>query len=59
MNKRTSLSHVLAAILSGLLLAAAFPKLDQTWLLIFALAPLFWALRPVGRESEAHPAFLL
>jgi apolipoprotein N-acyltransferase len=45
MNKRTSLSHVLAAILSGLLLAAAFPKLDQTWLLIFALAPLFWALR--------------
>ena len=45
MNKRTSLSHVLAAILSGLLLAAAFPKWDQTYLLIFALVPLLWALR--------------
>jgi len=45
MNKPTSLSHFLAAILSGLLLAAAFPKLDQTWLLIFALVPLLWALR--------------
>ncbi|MDO9532969.1 MAG: apolipoprotein N-acyltransferase [Deltaproteobacteria bacterium] len=45
MNKRTNLSHVLAAILSGLLLAAAFPKWDQTYLLIFALVPLFWALK--------------
>jgi len=45
MNKRTNLSHVLAAILSGLLLAAAFPKWDQTWLLIFALVPLLWALK--------------
>ena len=26
-------------------MAAAFPKWDQTWLLIFALVPLFWALR--------------
>ncbi|HZK13850.1 MAG TPA: hypothetical protein VFC55_04980, partial [Desulfobaccales bacterium] len=45
MNKRTSLSHVLAAVLSGLLLAAAFPKWDQTYLLIFALVPLLWALK--------------
>jgi apolipoprotein N-acyltransferase len=44
MYKPVSLSHVLAAILSGLLLAAAFPKLDQTYLLIFALVPLLWAL---------------
>jgi apolipoprotein N-acyltransferase len=45
MNKPTRLSHLLAAILSGLLVAAAFPKLDQTYLLIFALVPLLWALR--------------
>ncbi len=50
MNKRTSLSHILAATLSGLLLAAAFPKWDQTWLLIFALAPLLWALK--GRSLK-------
>ena len=51
MNKRTSLSHILAAILSGLLLAAAFPKWDQTWLLIFALVPLLWALK--GQSLKA------
>ena len=45
MNKRAGLPQVLAAILSGLLLAAAFPKWDQTYLLIFALVPLLWALR--------------
>jgi apolipoprotein N-acyltransferase len=45
MTKPTSLSHFLAAIFSGLLLAMAFPKWDQTYLLIFALVPLFWALR--------------
>jgi apolipoprotein N-acyltransferase len=45
MNKPTSLSHIMAAVLSGLLLAAAFPKLDQTYLLAFALVPLLWALR--------------
>jgi apolipoprotein N-acyltransferase len=47
---RVRLSHILAAILSGLLLAAAFPKWDQTWLLIFALVPLFWALK--GRSLK-------
>ena len=51
MNKRAGLSHILAAILSGLLLAAAFPKWDQTWLLIFALVPLLWALR--GQSLKA------
>jgi apolipoprotein N-acyltransferase len=51
MNKRTSLAHLLAAILSGLLLAAAFPKWDQTYLLIFALVPLLWALR--GQSLKA------
>ena len=51
MNKRASLPHVLAAILSGLLLAAAFPKWDQTYLLIFALVPLLWALK--GQSLKA------
>ena len=45
------LSHLLAAILSGLLLAAAFPKWDQTYLLIFALVPLLWALQ--GQSLKA------
>ena len=48
---RTRLSHLLAAILSGLLLAAAFPKWDQTYLLIFALVPLLWALK--GQSLKA------
>jgi apolipoprotein N-acyltransferase len=51
MNQRTSLSHVLAAVLSGLLVAAAFPKWDQTWLLPVALVPLLWALR--GKSLKA------
>ena len=51
MNKRTSLSHILAAILSGLLVAAAFPTWDQTWLLIVALVPLLWALQ--GQSLKA------
>ncbi|MGO8762545.1 MAG: apolipoprotein N-acyltransferase [Desulfobaccales bacterium] len=51
MNKRTSLSHVFAAILSGLLVAAAFPKWDQTWLLVCALVPLLWALK--GKSLQA------
>ncbi|MEJ2673163.1 MAG: apolipoprotein N-acyltransferase [Deltaproteobacteria bacterium] len=55
MTKRTRISHLLAAILSGLLLAATFPKWDQTYLLIFALVPLFWALR--GKSFKA--GFLL
>jgi apolipoprotein N-acyltransferase len=51
MTKPTTLSHILAAVLSGLLLAAAFPNLNQTYLLIFALVPLFWALR--GKSLKA------
>jgi apolipoprotein N-acyltransferase len=48
---RTRPSHVLAAVLSGLLVAAAFPKWDQSYLLIFALVPLLWALR--GKSLKA------
>jgi apolipoprotein N-acyltransferase len=51
MNKRTSLAHIAAAVLSGLLVAAAFPNWDQTYLLIFALVPLFWALK--GKSLKA------
>jgi apolipoprotein N-acyltransferase len=48
---RVRLSHLLAAILSGLLVAAAFPKWDHAWLLIFALVPLLWALK--GKSPKA------
>ncbi|MBW1991002.1 MAG: apolipoprotein N-acyltransferase [Deltaproteobacteria bacterium] len=42
---RLSLGHWLACMLSGLALAAAFPKWDQTYLLPVALWPLFYALQ--------------
>ncbi len=48
---RTALNHILAAILSGLLLAAAFPKWNQTYLLFIALIPLYWALQ--GKSLKA------
>jgi apolipoprotein N-acyltransferase len=51
MNKRLNLPQIIAAVLSGFLLAAAFPKWDQTYLLPFALVPLFWALQ--GRSLKA------
>ena len=41
----------LAAVLSGLLLVAAFPRYDQGYLLFFALVPLFWALRGQSRRA--------
>ncbi len=44
-------SHLVAAVLSGLLLAAAFPKWDYNYLLPVALIPLFWALK--GRSLKA------
>ncbi|MGB7911037.1 MAG: hypothetical protein WCF59_02305 [Desulfobaccales bacterium] len=48
---RTALDHILAAILSGLLLAAAFPKWNQFYLLFVALIPLYWALQ--GKSLKA------
>ncbi|HEX9884144.1 MAG TPA: hypothetical protein VGA79_09280, partial [Desulfobaccales bacterium] len=42
---RIKFTHIGAAVLSGLLLAAAFPKWDQAYLLVVALVPLLWALR--------------
>jgi apolipoprotein N-acyltransferase len=51
MYQRLRLSHLLAAILSGLLLAGAFPKWNDAFLLIFALVPLLWALR--GKSLKA------
>ncbi|OPX20909.1 MAG: apolipoprotein N-acyltransferase [Desulfobacca sp. 4484_104] len=49
------LKAVLAAVFSGLLLTAAFPKFNQTYLLWLALVPLFWALPGVSGRN----AFLL
>lgn len=51
MNKRLSLEHLIAALLSGFLLAVAFPKWDLTYLLFVALIPLFWALQ--GKSLKA------
>src|SRR5512135_2512673 len=51
MNKRTNLEHLLAAVLSGLLLAVGFPKWDLTYLLLVALVPLYWALQGKSLRS--------
>ena len=51
MNKRTSLEHILAAVLSGLLLALGFPKWDLSYLLFVALVPLYWALPGKSRRA--------
>jgi apolipoprotein N-acyltransferase len=48
---RIGFSHVAAAVLSGLLLAAAFPKWDHNYLLAVALVPLFWALKGKSRKA--------
>ncbi|MFZ2088372.1 MAG: apolipoprotein N-acyltransferase [Desulfobaccales bacterium] len=42
---------LLAAIFSGLLLAAAFPKYDQSYLLFVGLIPMLWALRGQTRKA--------
>lgn len=47
--------NVLAALISGLLLTAAFPKLSQSYLLWVALVPLLWALH----GQTGRTAFLL
>jgi apolipoprotein N-acyltransferase len=44
MHESLKLKNFAAAILSGLLLAAAFPKWNQAYLLVVALVPLLWAL---------------
>ncbi|MDI6852675.1 MAG: apolipoprotein N-acyltransferase [Deltaproteobacteria bacterium] len=54
-RSRRSSAPFLACIISGLLLAAAFPKWDQTYLLPIALWPLFWALQ----EQRPKRAFWL
>jgi apolipoprotein N-acyltransferase len=51
MNKPVNLDHILAAVVSGLLLAAAFPNWNQTYLLFVALIPLYWAVP--GRSLTA------
>jgi apolipoprotein N-acyltransferase len=48
---RIGFSHWAAAVISGLMLAAAFPKWDQNYLLAVALVPLFWALRGQSRQA--------
>ncbi len=58
MNQRLRLEHLLAALVSGVLLAAAFPKWDLTWLLFVALIPLFWALQGKSLKAAFGLGFL-
>src|SRR5438874_3460101 len=46
-------ARLVAAVLSGLLLAAAFPPLDLGPLALVALAPLLWAWRGAGPRAAA------
>ena len=58
MNKRLRLEHLIAALLSGFLLAVAFPKWDLTWLLFVALIPLFWAVQGKSLKAAFGLGFL-
>jgi len=60
MNPRltTGWGPVWAAVLSGVLLAAAFPKFDLTFLLPLALPPLYWAIREVPPGRAFRLGFL-
>lgn len=46
-----------AAVVSGLLVAAAFPPLDFTWLVWVALLPLLWALGSVAGKRAGLRGF--
>jgi len=45
--------RIAAAVLSGLLLAAAFPKLEQAWLAWIGFVPLLLAVRGIGARRAA------
>src|SRR5687768_14839469 len=53
MGGRQRRVRLAAAVLSGLLLAAAFPPLDLGPLALVALVPLLWAWRDAGPGSAA------
>jgi len=45
--------RLVAAVVSGLALTAAFPPLDQRWVALIALVPLLWALRGASARAGA------
>ncbi|MCB9462836.1 MAG: apolipoprotein N-acyltransferase [Candidatus Eisenbacteria bacterium] len=47
-------SRTLAALASGVLLAASFPPLDLSWLVFVALVPLCWAVFGTARPDEGE-----
>jgi apolipoprotein N-acyltransferase len=55
---RNEIKAIAAAVLSGLLLTAAFPKIDFDWLAWLALVPLIWILNDI-RPGEAFRRGLL
>jgi apolipoprotein N-acyltransferase len=50
--------HVLLAVLSGLLLTAAFPKIGVDWLAWFALVPLFAAIANLSAKESFRIGFI-
>ena len=52
MKKGSGWMRLVAAVVSGLLVAGAFPPLDFTWLVWVGMMPLLWALWSVGEAEE-------
>ena len=52
-NDRPLRTRLVAAVVSGLALTAAFPPLDQRWVALIALVPLLWALRGASARAGA------
>ena len=52
------LKPILLAILSGLLLTGAFPKIGWDWLIWFALLPLLYVLRDLSSRSAFRLGFI-
>jgi apolipoprotein N-acyltransferase len=46
-------TRLVAAVVSGLALTAAFPPLDQRWVALIALVPLLWALHGASARAGA------
>ena len=56
-NPRTA-QQTAAAMISGLLLTAAFPKIDAAWLAWIALVPMLWAVCGAGPAQAFRLGFI-
>ncbi|MEO5917557.1 MAG: apolipoprotein N-acyltransferase [Luteolibacter sp.] len=57
MGRRSGWMRIAAAIVSGLLVAGAFPPLDFTWLVWVGMLPLLWALWSVEGKRAGWKGF--